>query len=451
MTNSALSKQSALIAIAAIICIAAVMGGGGVRYGIANLTVQLTALAFAAFHCPAIFAFWKTAPASLRVLIALSALLPLAQLIPLPESVWTSLPGRELVQQSFALTGHSGWVPLSVDPIRTTVALTGIIVPLAILMVGWSLKRRQLLMLGWLIVAIGLVNVLIGIPQVLAGVSALPIYPEPGPDDVLYGLFANRNSTGLFLVAAFTLAAILPSPKKHAAVLPVRLALCLLFLVAIVLTRSRTALVLAMIPIAMAMLRSVLVFRSSTNGQTRKSPSVRFVTFGAIALCIAAAATTLSMAPGRVADTMERFQAQSDARAYIWKDATYSASRYWPAGTGMGTFDEVFQTDESLENVTERRAGRAHNDYLEVAIEAGATGIILIAAWLIMIAWLAWRARNSERRWAAWAGGAILLAIALQSITDYPLRNQSMLALASFAFLLLARIGTRRGENEHDR
>ena len=39
------------------------------------------------------------------------------------------------------------------------------------------------------------------------------------------------------------------------------------------------------------------------------------------------------------------------------------------------------------------------------------------------------------------AGCAVLLAVALQSITDYPLRNQSLLAFAALALLLLVRFG----------
>ena len=105
----------------------------------------------------------------------------------------------------------------------------------------------------------------------------------------------------------------------------------------------------------------------------------------------------------------------------------------------MGTFDEVFQADESLENLTQRRAGRAHNDYLEVAIESGMACVILVAAWLAAWLFLTWRARLSSDRWIAWTGSAILLAIALQSIVDYPLRNQAMLSVAALAFLLLAR------------
>ena len=38
--------------------------------------------------------------------------------------------------------------------------------------------------------------------------------------------------------------------------------------------------------------------------------------------------------------------------------------------------------------------------------------------------------------------GYFLLAIALQSVTDYPLRNQTILALAAFALLLLVRVAT---------
>ena len=148
----------------------------------------------------------------------------------------------------------------------------------------------------------------------------------------------------------------------------------------------------------------------------------------------------------------DRFgQTTEDARAYIWEDAAYSAQRYFPVGSGMGTFDEVFQLDESLENMTLRRAGRAHNDYLEVAIEAGLPGILLVICWLALVAWLSWQARQSRDRWIAWSGSAILLAVALQSITDYPLRNHSMLAVAAFAFVVLARFSAvGRASDEGD-
>jgi O-antigen ligase len=168
---------------------------------------------------------------------------------------------------------------------------------------------------------------------------------------------------------------------------------------------------------------------------------------GAAALVAASGIALLVEAPGPIDEALERFEAQDDPRRYIWDDASYSARRYWPMGAGMGTFDEVFQVDESLENLSYRTAGRAHNDYLELAIEAGIPGLALAGLWLALIGWLSWRARLSSQRWMAWAGSSFLLAIALQSITDYPLRNQTILAFAAFALLLLARgPGERRRE-----
>ena len=167
---------------------------------------------------------------------------------------------------------------------------------------------------------------------------------------------------------------------------------------------------------------------------------------GAVALGATVIGGLVIAAPGRIEATLERFEAKDDPRRFIWGDAIFAAERYWPAGAGMGAFDEVFQIDESLENVTLRTAGRAHNDYIELAIEAGLPGLALAVFWITACAVMAFQSRRSGLAWAGWAGGAFLLAIALQSITDYPLRNQTILAFAGYALLLLARTATSRGE-----
>ena len=430
-----------VILISLLLTLALALGGGGVRYGLANLVVQLAALALLAFHRAEFASFWAKSPLALRLLVGLTLLVPILFLIPLPESVWSAMPGRDLVAQSLAATGASGWRAASVDPARTLVALSGLIVPLVILSVGWSIPRRHLMTVGWVVVTLGLLTALIGVPQVLSGGDIAVFYSERGPTGLLYGTFANRNSTGLFLVAALTLAALLPLPlaRPHPMALPVRLGVCGFLLLAVILTQSRTAFVLAAIPLGLGLLRAISAWRSAGRSRGGGSGSALPV-FAAIILGVAAIGSVVAFAPGRVGATIERFEGTDDARVYIWEDAAYSAERYWPMGAGTGTFDEVFQVDESLENLTKRRAGRAHNDYIELAIEAGIPGIAIALLWLLLVGWLSWRAGKSQFRWAGWGSGAILLAIALQSITDYPLRNQAMLAVAAFALLMLARI-----------
>lgn len=281
----------------------------------------------------------------------------------------------------------------------------------------------------------GLVTVLLGAAQLNGGTEAATFYGSRQPGKILLGTFANRNSTGLFLTFALGLAALLPAPRPHPAVMPARLATCALLLLAVVLTQSRTALVLAAIPVLLGVLSAL-----SARMPGRSAPRAAMIGIGALALVALGAGALVVSAPGRIGETLERFEAKDDPRRFIWDDAIYTAGRHWPVGAGIGTCDALYQVDESLENLTLRRAGRAHNDYIEIAIEAGAPGLLLVAFWLALVGWLTWRARGSQARWVAWAGSAFLLAIALQSITDYPLRSQTILAFGGFAMLLLTRV-----------
>lgn len=435
------ADRTALLILATILLVAFAFGGGGARYGLANLAVQLTALAALAARSDSVARFWREAPMLLRIALLAAFAVPVLQIIPLPESAWSALPGRELVSRSLALAGgDDGWRPFSVDPLRTLLALTALVTPAAVLWAGWSLKRDRLIDLGWLVVAFGLVTVLLGAAQLGAQTDSATLYGSRDPGAILLGTFANRNSTGLFLTFALGLAALLPAPRPHPALLPARIAVCALLLLGVFLTQSRTALVLALLPLLLAAARAAGWGMRKRDG--RRGQHGAIVAVGAAALLAAGLGTVLVAAPGRIGDTLERFEAKADPRRFIWDDATFIAGRYWPLGAGMGSFDEIYQVDESLENLSPRRPGRAHNDFLELAIEAGAPGLALAALWLVLVGWLSWAARHSERRWIAWAGGSFLLAIALQSVTDYPLRNQTILAMAGFALLLLARTAT---------
>ncbi|TNE32939.1 MAG: O-antigen ligase domain-containing protein, partial [Alphaproteobacteria bacterium] len=349
---------SARFQLTLLLCVAVLFGGGGVAYGLMNLGVQLVALAVLAANREAFAAFWTKAPRSLAVLVALSIAIPVMQLIPLRPDWWQALPGRELAAEARNAVGATGWFGISLDRNRTLVALSGLIAPVCVLLLAWRLSQQELVRAGQVLVALALANFLIGVPQVLSnGAAAIP-YPENPMPGVLFGTFANRNSTGIFLVACLAFLA-LPSRRDGASKLPyARLVIGALLIVAIVLTRSRSAMVLAGLPLGLIALQNCSPSRwSPTTGW--KSPA-----FGLIGAVAVLGALAVAVPNTRIAHSVARFSGEQDARSYIWDDATFAAQRYWPVGAGMGTFDEVFQADESLENLTERRAGRAHNDYL---------------------------------------------------------------------------------------
>lgn len=404
------------------------MGGGGVAYGLNNLVVQLVALSLLAINRTACCQFWRETPHALRFLVACTLVLPLLQLIPLPFSIWSILPGRELAKAAFMASGGPGWHAFSLDPARTMVAALGLITPLAVLMLGWRLSREELARLSLIIITFGIFHFLLGVPQVLSQGQAAILYPENPMPGVLFGTFANRNTTGLFLVACLVLVSLIRVDDRNQLTRLMRWAVAVILAVGVILTQSRSAMILLLVPMCLC------AARWWVGNKTGKG---RWLGIGAGAVALLMVLMLSLGSSTRIGSALQRFEDGTSAREQIWEDAAYSAQKLGPLGAGMGAFDEVFQADESLEHISPRKAGRAHNDYLEVAIEAGLPGLMLIAAWLIWIGWQAASVRASSNRWQVWAGGAILLVIALQSLTDYPLRNQSMLAVGAFALLLL--------------
>ncbi len=420
----------------ALILIAGIWGGGGVAYGLSNFFVQLAALIALALGRSQFFAFWREAPLPAKALVFSAAALPAMQLIPLPPGIWHSFPGRDMAVEARILAGNpAGWFALSLDPSRTLTALLALIGPVAVIALGWKLEKRALIMLAWMIVALGALSFAIGVPQVLSQGQTGLFYPENPMPGVLFGTFANRNSAGLFLALAMVMLACLPLDLHRKPLLTARIALFALLLFAVLLTRSRSAIVLALIPSLMLGWRVIGGFYRRVNGKKA------LLTAGAAGVALAAL-LAISIPGSRLETSLNRFAQTADTRAFIWDDALFTAGKYWPLGSGMGTFDEVFQIDQSLENTGIRKAGRAHNDYLEMGIEAGLLGLILLTAWAIYIAWLAFKARavaELQHRWIAWGSGAGLAMIGFQSILDYTLRNMTMLCAAGLLFLLLLR------------
>ncbi|WP_095012044.1 O-antigen ligase family protein [Tsuneonella mangrovi] len=410
-----------------LIATALLFGGGGVSNGLGNLVVQLAALAVLAANPGAFGPFVRKAPRGLAMLTLASCLLPLLQLVPLPPQVWSIFPGRDMVAQAQALTGGPGWFPVSLDAGRTLVAFIGTFAPLAIIIVGSALPREALTGVARRVIALAIAVALFGslhlidarMGDLYAGWRELP--------GVLVGTFANRNSAAIFFVSALLLAGALPLPQDRRWRIA-RYAGAGFLALCVVLTGSRTGMALLAVPAAFALARAAIARKQALAGA-----------LAAVALVGGTAAVLVATQPGRIGTSLARFADGDGQRAQMREDAAFATRHYWPVGAGMGTFDEVFQVDESLEYVSPRRAGRAHMDYLELAIEAGLPGLILAAGWLGWVVLGGVRALLIKGAWLARAGVAIAACIAAQSTLSFPLRNQAMLCIAAFAVVLIAR------------
>jgi O-antigen ligase len=421
---------------AVLIVLGFLFGGGGSSAGAANLVVQLGALVALAFYPRAFLEFFREAPSVLTTLTAVTILLPLFQCVPLPPEIWHSLPGRALEVESLRVVGQQDdWMPFSLNVRRTFIAFLALLPPLAILILTWRANEADRRALLIVLVICGIAGVVLGTQQLAFGNREFMFYAEAVGSQDLHGTFANRNSAGLFVDIVLCVLIGLIWPKHLRSVSLARLALGVfigvLLGLGLFLTRSRSSMSLVIIPAFMIL---IFLWRSRRVWLRKRSRTIAlFAILGIVGLLGGLLASN-----AQIQRSLVRFDSLQDARPSIWGDTRSSIARFWPLGSGIGTFDEVFQLDESLEHLGPGRAARAHNEYLEVTLESGILGPVLIGGWVVILALATWRGvREATDGGLRLAASAVFVLLALQSILDYPLRSQALLCVAGLMLGIL--------------
>jgi hypothetical protein len=145
---------------------------------------------------------------------------------------------------------------------------------------------------------------------------------------------------------------------------------------------------------------------------------------------------------------LERFEADplGDARVAFARNTWEAAWTFMPFGSGLGSFVPVYQMFERpADALLDRFANRAHNDLLEVWLEAGIVGLLLIGlflGWLVVTIWRVWRPTQPSNLLPIdlllmRAASMVLVLLLLHSLVDYPLRTTALSVVFAFCCGLL--------------
>jgi O-antigen ligase len=107
-----------------------------------------------------------------------------------------------------------------------------------------------------------------------------------------------------------------------------------------------------------------------------------------------------------------------------------------PLGSGAGSFATVYQMFEPVETMGPRFVNHAHDDFVEVWLEAGVAGVALVAAflaWWVSATWYVVQDRRGHGAALSLAGSLIVGMLAIHSLVDYPLRTPALAVLLAFA------------------
>ncbi|UIJ44425.1 O-antigen ligase family protein [Sphingomonas cannabina] len=428
----------------AFILLAALLGmlwlaGGASQAGVLGQAVVRTA-AWAAIILFFLFGE-RVSPIAWPVALLMGAALAIAllQIIPLPPAVWQALPGRQpLIEAAVASGQTQPWRPLSIVPDATLNAAFSLVVPFAVLLLVVGLRENEQRWLpGMLLIGV-LLSSLVGLLQF----SGAP-FDNPFVNDSVGevdGTFANRNHFAMFTALGCLIAPVWAfsagSVSRWRA--PTALGLLLLFALTILASGSRAGIIVGGLGIVIGL---VLAW---SRIRRRLTTYPRWVTWVLVAGVVAAIgiAVLLSVAAGRAVSINRVFVADTgtDMRVRALPTVLAMVQEYFPFGAGLGTFDPVFRMHEPLGLLKPTYLNHVHNDWLEIVLDTGLAGLLLLLAavgWWLWASVQAWWLRPDRHHPLPRLGSAMLLLIFVASIFDYPLRTPMMMAMAVIAGIWL--------------
>jgi len=405
----------------------------------ANLVLQIASLLVAA----TVWSFWGGQgpirhPRALAFLAIATGFIVLLQFAPLPQGVWQSLPGRT------ALAGDLNGLGLAPDPTLVTLlyhesisAIVWVLPAFCVFLTMMCLPQMPVRKLAIILSVFSFVSICVGLVQFFGPRDGAAYFYDITNRGAMVGFFANANHMATLLLTAlpFLVALVHERAGKDtgnaAAIRLIGGLLVVLTILGLIMVGSGTGYALALPVIALSLLiwvtrPSRIVARALVPAGLVAGTAVLFITGGSNVLQREAGMST-------------------DARGEVFADTWQAIIEFFPLGSGLGTFPDVYPMFENPDTVERDYVNHAHNDYLELALELGLPGVLLVTGflmWWTVVATSVWRQKDAQSfvKAATIASGVILL----HSVWDYPLRTAAIGAVMAVSCALMARYSLNR-------
>ena len=425
-----MTRHLQTLALSAFVLASVVLGGASRAVFFAYFALHVLSIGFLAWGLYRLD--WKELHSSERPLMRwgiVALLLVGLQLIPLPQSVWVSLAGRgELAEEIVKLdvAPVSGFLTLSFH--ESVRSMASFIAPFAVATVLLATRSKPKIAVSAAIVASTLLALLVGVLQFLDGQESRLYFYEFTNRGYMVGFFANANHMAtLILMAIPFIAALLREgrdrfPRRNNEFTVLGLSFLAIYGIGVALVGSMTGFAL-LLPVTLA---SALIIW----------PMGRRNTFLVFIPILIVGLLTLFLFGDQLWLPGDGGLSSQAGRGKIFQTALPALMDFFPVGSGLGTFEEIYRRYEDESAVTRVFINHAHNDYLELVIELGLPGLLLIIAfgfwWLSCLKRLA-SSDASPFAWAAWIAVGVVLA---HSVWDYPLRTAAISVLFSICCVL---------------
>ena len=362
-------------------------------------------------------------------------------LVPLPQTQWANLPGRDFYLEGVNWINQQSVTPalaLSLVPAETLIALLSLIAPLGIFLAASYLPETKVKQLVMVFLGVAALQAALGLIQYASNNPVFFFGLEPNGQSA-QGTYRNRDHFAALMEMALPISIGLTlftlgqhhrgqqHDTKRFTWLTLNNtlifgSLMLLILLAGIFSRSRAGVFLTII----AVILSSLIFARHIGG--KQSAGITAV----IATITTGFAVSIGLIP-----ILNRFVAQDpleDGRWEIFNNTIEGIRTFFPFGSGPGTFPDVYRAFQPIEQM--RFVNNAHNDYLELLFEMGAAATFLITAFILLYiyGWVKlWGKAWNQLHFIQNAAGVGIFILLLHSLTDFNLHTPAN--MIAFAFL----------------
>lgn len=409
---------------------------GGSTQGIwGNMLLQLAGLALIGWAAvnPSETPYPRAAKQLTLILIGAIAIVAV-QVVPLPPAIWVHGP-RSRIAEGYELLGLAvPAMPISLSPYASLSTILCLIPPIAMFCAIVRLNAYRVSWLAGALLAGTVLGIVLGALQIVDADPNSPwyLYAETNVGAAV-GFFANANHMAdLLLIALPFVAAIAAAGKtgnmqRYSAMLSVLFGIAMVLIVGIALNGSLAGYGLA-VPVLAA---SALIILPKTSLSRRWLAGL-----AALSMIVSLAGLASSSVGATKVGQDARGAVQS--REQILRTTGKAIADYMPLGSGLGSFVKVYRLYEGPDTVTNEYVIHAHNDYVELALELGVPGVLLVLmflGWWLVQCVDVWR-KGKRGPWAQ-AASIGSAAILLHSLVDFPLRTAAISACFAMCLALL--------------
>jgi O-antigen ligase len=342
------------------------------------------------------------------------------------------MPGRDAVHQGFTLLGvDPPWLHYSLTPWRSLASFTWWLPAFALFVSmrsGGAPESRHVI---WTIGALAVISVGFGAMQGATGGGYFYTITNQGAG-------TNANHQGSFLLCALALwggwmisdGSLRRRRGDQWYVSPVVAlwAVALLLLTGVILSNSLACLMLLFPVLGALALMAWPDFRLP-------------LPVAVLGLLVVIAGFAAFLLYGSVAnDLTGKGVIEGISRKEFLATGSRIVADFAPFGSGVGSFVELYRWYEDPAIVSATFVNHAHNDLLELLIETGLPGLLVLLVfltWFVPRAWALWR---GERGNSVALGASVVIGVELvHSLADYPLRTAAMSSIVAVACVLMVR------------